>query len=409
MPTFTYKARNPAGNVASGSMDAKDIRTATDRLKNQKLIVLEINESKPGSLLDTLKNFNPFKPSVKSKDLVVFSRQLSTLINSGVPLVQGLAILAAQIENPAFRLIVEKIKEEIESGISIHDAMKKYPQAFGELYLTMVRAGELGGVLDVTLDRLASYQEASEELKQKVKGAMMYPAVVMTIALGVVIFLLVFIIPKFQEMFESFGGKLPIPTQILVTVSHLTAKFFWVLPLGAFGCWRGLSYLRTKPDSARKIDFWILKIPIFGPLLKKVAVAKFTRTLATLLKSGVNILEALDAVSRITGNKVMEETLLDTKKSVQEGQRLVEPLKKGKIFPPMVTQMIAIGEESGNLDKMLNKIADFYDSEIDSTVKGLTSLIEPLVIVFLGVVIGAIVIAMFLPMFEISTLASNAG
>lgn len=407
MPLYQYKARQQTGAQKSGTMNALSLKSVADRLKREGLIVLEINELKePPSLWD---KFNPFKPRVKSKDLVIFSRQLATLINSGVPLVQGLAILSAQIESKAFKQVIESLKEEIESGLSIHEAMKKHPEAFGELYISMVRAGELGGVLDVTLDRLSSYLEAAEDLKHKVKSAMIYPAAVMTIAIGVVIFLLVFIIPKFKAIFESFGAQLPLPTRVLLAFSEIVSKYFWTLPIVVIGTWQAFTYYRKKEEGAKKIDAYLLKLPLFGPLLRKVAVAKFSRTLATLTKSGVNILEALEAVAKISGNKIIENALLDTKKAVQEGQRLIEPLKKSHVFPPMVIQMIAIGEESGNLDQMLNKVADFYDSEIDAAVKGLTSLIEPLVIVFLGLVVGGIVIAMFFPMFEIAQVASEAG
>lgn len=410
MPIYTYKARQITGRMTQGTMEAADLKTVNEKLRQERLIALEVKElAPPSGLMATLAKLNPLRAKVTSKDLVIFSRQLSTLIDAGVPLVQGLGILTQQIENKAFKTVIDKLKTDIESGSSIHEAMAKHPEAFEELYVSMVRAGELGGVLDVTLDRLASYLEAAEDLKSKVRGAMIYPAVVFSIAIGVVIFLMVFIIPRFKSIFESFDAELPFATKLMINISSLTAKFFWILPVYGVAFWQSLKWYRKKEEGAKKIDQFLLKIPILGGLLKKVAIAKFTRTMATLIKSGVNILEALEAVSKIAGNKVIELALLETKKSVQEGHRLIEPLKKASIFPPMVIQMIAIGEESGNLEKMLNKIADFYDSEIDAAVKGLTSLIEPIVIVFLGLVVGGIVISMFLPMFDIAQVASEAG
>ncbi|MBI4668379.1 MAG: type II secretion system F family protein, partial [Elusimicrobia bacterium] len=253
------------------------------------------------------------------------------------------------------------------------------------------------------------YLESAEELKHKVKSAMMYPGVMAGIAFGVTCFLMVFIIPKFKEIFLSFGAELPAPTRILLGISATLTHYFYMLIIIPVGTWQGLKYLKTKEEYAFKIDGFMLKSPLFGDILKKVAIAKFCRTLSTMIKSGVNILDALDTVAKASGNKVVERAIMESKRSVQEGMRLVEPLKKSRVFPGMVTQMIAIGEETGNLDTMLSKIADFYDGEVDAAVKGLTSMIEPLVICFMGIVIGAIVVAMFLPMFQISQVAGGAG
>ncbi|MEK6543079.1 MAG: type II secretion system F family protein [Elusimicrobiota bacterium] len=407
MPTFTYKGKMPSGAPAQGTIDAPQLRAALDKLRLQKLQIAEITEIPQNPVLLYLKKINPFGPSVGGADLVIFTRQLSTLISSGVPLVQGLTILSEQMENKFFQNIVADVKSNIEAGQSIFEAMSKHPEAYSELYVSMVKAGEMGGVLDVILDRLAGYLEASEELKHKVKGAMMYPIVVLTIAMGVTVFLLIAIIPKFKDIFTSFGSELPKPTQALLTLSAVCTHYWYMFIITPIAFIKGLSAAKKNPAFAYKYDQWALKSPMFGIILRKVAIAKFSRTMATLIKSGVNIMDALETVGKTSGNKVIEEAVMACRKSIQEGQRLVEPLKKSKVFPPMVTQMIAIGEESGNLDNMLNKIADFYDSEVDNAVKGLTSMIEPLVICFMGIVIGGMVVAMFLPMFEISQKAGD--
>jgi type IV pilus assembly protein PilC len=408
MPEFAYKARAASGAVMEGVFEAPDQRTARDRLRSQKMIVLEINERVPG-LLDVVQKFNPFKARVTAKDIVLFSRQLSTLVSAGVALVNGLNILAEQIESAPFRKVVNKVKEDIEAGLSIADAMKKHPEAFSDLYVSMIRAGELGGILDTILERLSGYLEATEELRHKVKGAMMYPAVVCVIAGGVTVFLLVGVIPTFKEIFAGFGAELPLPTRIVMGISEALQAYWYVfvgIPVGGFFAFK--SWLKT--EHGRKIfDTQILKLPMFGPLLRKVAVAKFTRTLGTLVKSGVPILQALETVARTAGNKVIEEAVLKARESIREGERISDPLKKSGVFPPMVVQMISVGEETGNLDAMLNKVADFYDQEVDVAVKGLTSMIEPVVIVIMGIIIGGIVIAMFIPMFELGQLAGKQG
>lgn len=409
MPDFSYAAKLPTGIDTTGVIQAASIDDAIDRLKRQKYLNVQVKPAGAIDIVAILKDMNPFKPSVGSKDLSIFSRQMATLVAAGVPLVQGMGMVASQIQNKLFKAIVEDIKTSIEGGQSISDSMKRHSVVFSDLYVAMIRAGELGGVLDVILDRLSAYLEASEELKAKVKGAMMYPMVMGGIAVAVTLFLMVFIIPKFTEIFESFGAELPTPTQILLNISKFTTHNFYLFIIGPIILYQVWKQVRKTPEGLRRTDAYLLKLPMFGDLLRKVAVAKFCRTMATLVKSGVNILEALETCAKASGNKIIEDTIMESRKSVQEGQRLVEPLKKGGVFPPMVIQMIAIGEETGNLDTMLTKIADFYDTEVDAGVKGLTSMIEPLVICFMGVVIGAIVICMFLPMFQMSSLADNAG
>ncbi|MFH1380358.1 MAG: type II secretion system F family protein [bacterium] len=408
MPEFSYKVRAQNGAVMEGIIEAAEQRAAIDKLRGQKYIILEIQESQKGFLDQIIKGFG-VRSTVKSKDLVLFSRQLSTLVSAGVPIVQGLSILIEQVEDKTFKNIVEKIQEDIESGQSIADALKKHPNAFTELYVSMIRAGELGGILDVILERLSAYLEAAETLKGKVKSAMIYPAVVAIIASVVTLFLLTMVIPTFKEIFESFGAELPIITQFLIDLSDfLREKIIWVIlfPIALFFAFK--KFKKTEYGT-RKVDELSLKIPMFGLLLKKVAIAKFSRTFGTLIKSGVPILQALDTVAKTSGNKVIEEAILKAREAIREGERIADPLRKSSIFPPMVIQMIAVGEETGNLDTMLSKIADFYDQEVDVAVKGLTSMIEPIIIVVMGVIIGSIVIAMFMPMFELGNLASQAG
>lgn len=406
MPLYAYKARGSNGAISGGVVEAADQRTAMDRLRSQRLVVLEIRESTPG-LFDALAKFNPFRPSVQNKDVVLFSRQMSTLVSAGVALVSGLSILHEQIESPPFKKVVGKVKEDIESGLPIADALKKHPDAFSDLYVAMIRAGEVGGILDVILERLSSYLEAAEELKAKVKGAMMYPLVVSVIAGAVTVFLLVGVIPTFKDIFSSFGAQLPLPTRIVIGLSELLSGYWYIwlsIPVII-----GFLFKRwVKTARGREIfDATMLKLPLFGILLRKVAVAKFTRTLGTLVKSGVPILQAMETVAQTSGNKIVELAIMKAREAVREGERIAEPLKKSGVFPPMVVQMISVGEETGNLDIMLSKIADFYDQEVEVAVKGLTSMVEPVIIVLMGLVIGGIVIAMFIPMFELGNLAGK--
>ncbi len=399
MPKFSYKGKSSAGSSTQGFVMAQDINTARALLRAQKLTVTELVEQTE-SFIDKIKSLSA--PKVTSIDLVLFSRQLSTLVGAGVPLVQGLTILEEQIENPTFKKVVISLRLDIEAGMGIADSMKKYPEAFDTLYVSMIRSGELGGILDTILDRLSGYLESAEHLKAKVKSAMMYPIVVLSIAIGITWFLLVFIIPKFEEMFSSFGKELPLPTKILLGLSRFLIKYWFMYVPVPFVLLFVVKKLLKKREFAKKFDTNILKVPIFGIILRKVAVAKFTRTLSTLIKAGVPILQALDTVAQTAGNIIVEEAIINAKASIREGERIAKPLAASKVFPTMVVSMISIGEETGNLDLMLAKIAEFYESEVDTAVDGLTSLIEPLVIVFMGVVIGSIVIAMFLPMFDMS-------
>ena len=388
---FAYKARESGGKVKEGLVEAADQKAAMARLREQRLSVTEIKPAPEKKLK---------KGKVNNKDVVIFSRQLSTLVSAGVPIVQGLNILEAQAETPAFKFVVGALRTDIESGLSIADAMAKHPQAFTELYVAMIKAGEVGGILDTILERLSAYLESAEALKAKVKSAMMYPTVVFSAAGLITIFLVVFVIPIFKDIFGGFGAELPFVTRIIINISDfLRAKLIFMLPFIGGGVWLFKKWMKTEKGQ-EKIDEFSLKLPIVGLLIKKVAIAKFSRTLGTLIKSGVPILQGLETVAKTAGNKIIERAINASRDSIKEGGRISDPLKKANIFPPMVIQMISVGEETGGLDNMLNKIADFYDEEVDVAVKGLTSMIEPLIMIVLGLVIGTIVIAMMMPMFS---------
>ncbi len=389
---FAYKAKEAGGKLKEGQVEAPDQKAAMARLREQKLSVIEIKQSAAKKIK---------KGKVDSKDVVMFSRQLSTLVSAGVPIVQGLNILEAQAESPAFKYVVGALRTDIEAGLSIADAMGKHPQAFTELYVAMIKAGEVGGILDTILERLSGFLESAEQLRAKVKSALMYPTVVFSAAGIITIFLIVFVIPIFKDIFGSFGAELPMLTRVIIGISDfLRAKLLYMLPFIGGGVWLFKKWSKTAKGQ-EKIDEITLKLPVFGILLKKVAIAKFTRTLGTLIKSGVPILQGLETVAKTSGNKVIERAINSSRDSIKEGGRISDPLKKANIFPPMVIQMISVGEETGGLDNMLNKIADFYDQEVDTAVKGLTSMIEPIIIIVLGFVVGTIVIAMFMPMFAL--------
>ena len=343
---------------------------------------------------------------VTNRDIVIFSRQFSTMVNAGLPIMQGLSIVAEQAENPDFRVIMGKVRDDISNGVPLSEAMARHPKAFSTLYVNMVKAGEQGGILDTIFERLSEYMEKAEGVSRKVKSAMMYPIVVMTVAFAVVIFLMIKVIPTFRDVFASFGGKLPMPTQVVINISEfLQSKKALFLVVGAVIIWFVISAYRKTKTGAYQWDQMILKLPTFGVLARKAAVAKFARTLGTLIKSGVPIMDALDTVGKTSGNLVVERAVQKSRDAIREGKTLTQPLRESGVFPPMVIQMINVGEETGALDAMLSKVADFYEDEVDVAVEGLTSIIEPILIVFLGVTIGFIVVAMFMPMFELGNLA----
>ncbi len=411
MPKYKYKVRAAQGGEMSGVMEAKIQKDVADKLRQQKFIILSIEEEKQNmasALIEALPFMKKEKGRrVKAKDLVLFSRQLSTLVSAGVPIVQGLAILVEQIESKVFKQVISDVKTDIEGGLSIADSMAKYPTVFDELYVGMIRSGETGGVLDVILERLSAYLESTAKLIGKVKSAMVYPTLVSLVAIGITGFMLVAVIPTFKQVFTAFGGELPMPTQVLISVSEFARKYFMIFIIAIIvGVFALRQYIKTEKGS-RVWDSFLLKLPVFGPLIRKVAIAKFSRTLGTLIKSGVPILDAISTTGKTAGNKIVEDAVMNARENIREGERIAAPLKESGVFPPMVTQMISVGEETGALDNMLNKVADFYDQEVDVAVSGLTSMIEPLIIVVMGVVIGAMVIAMFMPIFELGEVVSK--
>jgi type IV pilus assembly protein PilC len=398
MPVYKWVAETKKGKILKGELEAADERIAQLQLKRRSLTIKKI-KVKPKDLFE---NVAFFQPKITAKDVVIFTRQFSTMIDAGLPLVQGLTILAEQTENKTFQNVLKKVTKDVEGGSSLAEALKKHPKVFDGLYVNLVAAGEIGGILDTILQRLAAYIEKAEKLKTRIKGAMTYPIIVVAIAVLVIAVILIFVIPVFQEMFSSFGKGLPVPTQIVVNLSEfLKGNIHYVI--GAFIVFVFVfkKYRNTK-KGRKQTDALALKLPVFGNLLKKSAVARFTRTLGTMISSGVPILDALEIVAKTSGNVVLEEIIYEVRSSIAEGQTIAEPLSEAEIFPRMVVQMISVGEATGALDTMLNKIADFYDDEVDAAVEALTSMLEPLLMVFLGGSIGGLVIAMYLPIFQMA-------
>ncbi len=395
MPVYSYSAKDTQGLKLSGIVEALDEHDAITVLHKKGLIVIAVKEER-------LKKVR--EQGVKLDDLVVFSRQLATMVDSGITLVQSLHILSEQAENKILSNVTLQIKENIEGGSSLHEALERHPKIFSNLYINMVKAGETSGLLDEILDRLASYLEKSSALQRKVKSSLVYPAVVVSMAILITMVLLIKVVPTFKGIFDSLGGTLPMPTQVLIGISDVLRHFFLYIVI-AFALLAFLfkKYINT-PRGRFQFDYNILRAPVFGPLFRKVVVAKFSRTLATLVKSGVPILNALEIVGKTAGNVVVEKAVTDARASIREGEPISEPLSKSGAFPPMVVRMISVGEQTGQLEKMLNKIADFYDEQVDAAVSGLTSMIEPLVIGFLGIIIGGIVVALFMPIFKITEL-----
>lgn len=399
MPIFTYLGKSKRGRVLKGELEAADERIARIQLKRRNIEVTKL-KVKPK---DIFEGISFLQPKVTKKDLVIFTRQFSTMIDAGLPLVQGLNILAEQSENKTFRGMLKQITKDVEGGSTLADALNKHPKVFDALFVNLIAAGEVGGILDTILQRLAEYIEKAEKLKSKVKGAMVYPMAVLIIGVLVMAVIMIFVIPVFQEMFSGLGKGLPALTQLVINISDFTKGniHFMIVGLIVFS-WAFRRYRGTS-SGKRNIDIAVLKLPIFGELIRKVAVARFTRTLGTMISSGVPILDALDITARTSGNAVVEEVIYDARTSIAEGQSISEPLSESDIFPGMVTQMISVGESTGSLDAMLEKIANFYDDEVDVTVNALTALMEPLMMMFLAGALGPIIIAMYLPIFQMAS------
>jgi type IV pilus assembly protein PilC len=395
MATFTYTARSFAGEMRTATLEAQSRDDVIAQLRRQRLNVVKIDEATPKK---------PARGHIKMRDIVILTRQFSTMINAGLPLVQAMTILAEQSDNKVLSEIMRKVVFDVESGNTVADALGKHPKAFSDLYVNMVAAGEAGGILDTILMRLATFMEKNDALVRKVKGAMIYPSVIMAVAGIAVTVLLIFVIPVFENLFSSAGLALPLPTRIVMGASRFL-KGYWYIVGGSIAAavFMFKKYNATS-DGRLKVDRTLLKVPVLGDVLRKSAVSRFTRTLGTLISSGVSILDGLEITAKTAGNRVVQDAIMESRSSIAGGDTIAAPLKKSGVFPPMVISMISVGEQTGGLDEMLSKIADFYDEEVDAAVSNLLSLLEPIMIVFLGVIVGGLVVAMYLPIFKLVTL-----
>jgi len=403
MAIYVWEAETRTGEVRKGEIEAVNESAVRGQLRRQGLKPVRV-KAKPKDILESIPIF---KGKVKDKSVVIFARQFSTMISAGLPLIQCLEILATQEANKTFKNVIKSIKDDIEGGATLTDALKKHPKVFDDLFINMVAAGEAGGILDTILNRLAAYMEKMLKLKSKVKGAMIYPATIVLISFGVITMLLIKVVPVFQKLFSGMGQDLPFATQLLIDLSDFVSKsFIYIIASIVVGIVIFVRYYRTEVGRMT-VDRLVLRSPIFGPLMRKVAISKFTRTLSTMMNSGVPILDGLEIVSKTAGNKVVEKALMETRRNIREGKTIAEPLQETKVFPPMVVQMIAVGEATGALDSMLSKIADFYEDEVDAAVSAMTSLLEPIMMVFLGGVVGGMIVAMYLPIFQIGALVGH--
>ena len=392
MTTYSYTARDAKGDLKTATIDAANREDVVQQLRRLRLTVVKVEEQSKSKVKTT--------GAISMRDIVIFTRQFSTMINSGLPLVQALDILSKQTENKVLSAVTRQVVFDVESGHTVADALAKHPNAFTDLYVNMVAAGEAGGILDTILMRLATFMEKNDALVRKVKGAMIYPGVIMSVAAIAIIVLLIFVIPVFQSMFASVGLSLPLPTRVVIGLSNLLQGYWWAFGVGGFAAqWAVRKYYATS-NGQLMIDRLMLHAPVLGDVLRKSAVSRFTRTLGTLISSGVSILDGLEITSKTAGNRVISDAIMASRSSIAGGDTISAPLAKSNVFPPMVISMIAVGEQTGGLDEMLSKIADFYDEEVDAAVSGLLSLLEPVMIVFLGVVVGGMVVAMYLPIFD---------
>ncbi len=392
MPAFTYTARTATGELKSATMEAANKEDVVNQLKRLRMNVVKVEEQGKGA--------PKTKGSIGMRDIVIFTRQFSTMINSGLPLVQALDILSKQSENPVLQAVTRAVVFDVESGHTVADALGKHPNAFSELYVNMVAAGEAGGILDTILLRLATFMEKNDALVRKVKSAMIYPGVIMGVAGSAITILLLFVIPTFQSMFEAVGLVLPLPTRIVINLSEFLQNFWWAIIIFVVVTVQSTRKYYATSDGQLRIDRMLLKVPVLGDVIRKSAVSRFTRTLGTLISSGVSILDGLEITAKTSGNRVISDAIMASRASIAGGDTISAPLAKSGVFPPMVISMISVGEQTGGLDEMLSKIADFYDEEVDTAVGGLLALMEPMMIVFLGVVVGGMVVAMYLPIFD---------
>jgi len=395
MPLFEYTAKNATnGQIMKGQMQAQNRDEVVGHIRKNRLILVNIREA-PKQL-----KFSLGQPGIKTRDIVIFTRQFATMINSGLPLVQSLSILASQTENKALKEVTKQVVFDVEAGNTLADAFSRHPKAFSGLFVNMVAAGEAGGILDTILLRLATFLEKNDALIRKVKSAMVYPAVIMSVAAIAITVLLIFVIPVFQSMFASVSMELPLPTRIVIGMSEFLIGYWWAIGLSIAGAVFLIKQYYATPDGHKNIDKLLINSPVLGDVIRKSAVSRFTRTLGTLISSGVSILDGLEITAKTSGNRVIHDAVMESRASIAGGETIAAPLERSKVFPPMVISMIAVGEQTGGLDEMLSKIADFYDEEVDVAVGTLLSLMEPVMIVVLGVVVGGMVVAMYLPIFD---------
>jgi len=395
MPLFEYTAKNATnGQIMKGQMQAQNRDEVVGHIRKNRLILVNIREA-PKQL-----KFSFGQPGIKTRDIVIFTRQFATMINSGLPLVQSLSILASQTENKALKEVTKQVVFDVEAGNTLADAFSRHPKAFSGLFVNMVAAGEAGGILDTILLRLATFLEKNDALIRKVKSAMVYPAVIMSVAAIAITVLLIFVIPVFQSMFASVSMELPLPTRVVIGLSEFLIGYWWAIGLTVAGSVFLVKQYYATPDGHKNIDKMMINSPILGDVIRKSAVSRFTRTLGTLISSGVSILDGLEITAKTSGNRVIHDAVMESRASIAGGETIAAPLERSKVFPPMVISMIAVGEQTGGLDEMLSKIADFYDEEVDVAVGTLLSLMEPVMIVVLGVVVGGMVVAMYLPIFD---------
>lgn len=406
MAVFRWQGVSPRGDTISGEMEASTRDAVLARLRAQRIQPIPAKIRERGKGFDKEINIPGFGESIRARDIVVFTRQLGTMIDAGLPIVQCLDILSTQADKKRFRGIIRQLKEDVESGSTFTEALRKHPKVFDDLFVNMISAGEIGGILDTILQRLSVYMEKAMKLKAKIKGAMIYPVTIVTVAVGVTTVLLIWVIPVFAELFSSFGQALPAPTQFVINLSNFTVAYFPYMIAIFVAAMVGVRQAYKTEQGRLVMDKMILQAPVFGDLIRKSSIARFTRTLSTLVSSGVPILDALLITAKTSGNKVVERAILATRLSISEGNSISEPLVQSKVFPPMVCQMIAVGESTGALDSMLQKIAEFYEDEVDNMVANLTTLMEPMVILFLGVIIGGLVISMYLPIFKLGAVIS---
>lgn len=399
MPVYLWEGKNRKNETRKGEMEARSEEVVRSNLTRMRIAPTKV-KPKPKDILEGL---SFLQPKVQENDVIIFSRQFSTMIDAGLPIIQCLEILVNQQENPTFKKAIKEIKGDVEGGQTFAAALKKHPKLFDDLFVNMVAAGEAGGILDIILRRLSNYMEKMMKLKRQVKGAMTYPIVTLVIALVVVVVILVFVIPTFTEMFSNFNATLPLPTQLVINMSDFVrGNILYILGALVIASIAYKQFGKT-PKGRKTLDRMFLKLPVFGMLIRKVAVSKFTRTMGTMLNSGVAILDALDIVAKTAGNTVIEEAIYEVRSGISEGRTMADPLIESGIFPSMVCSMIAVGESTGALDTMLEKIADFYDDEVDQAVENMTALIEPFMLVFLGTVIGGLVVSMYLPIFKLAS------